>query len=35
VVDVKDRASGARDQVPVDGLVAAVLGTVREPVCED
>jgi prolyl-tRNA synthetase len=32
VVEVKDRATGAREQVPVDDLVPAVLGTVREPV---
>jgi prolyl-tRNA synthetase len=32
VVEVKDRASGERDNVPVDGVVDAVLATVREPV---
>ncbi|MFL6131687.1 MAG: proline--tRNA ligase [Nocardioidaceae bacterium] len=32
VVEVKDRASGERDNVPVDDAVNAVLATVREPV---
>jgi len=32
VVEVKDRASGERDNVPVDEAVTAVLATVREPV---
>jgi prolyl-tRNA synthetase len=32
VIEVKDRASGERDNVPVDDAVAAVLATVREPV---
>src|SRR4051794_20711369 len=32
VVEVKDRASGERDNVPVDEAVAAVLAAVREPV---
>jgi prolyl-tRNA synthetase len=32
VVEVKDRASGARDDVAVDALVAHVLEAVREPV---
>src|SRR3954449_8356635 len=32
VVEVKDRASGERDNVPLDDAVNAVLATVREPV---
>jgi prolyl-tRNA synthetase len=32
VVEVKDRASGERDNVPVDDVVSAVLAAVREPV---
>jgi prolyl-tRNA synthetase len=32
VVEIKDRASGERDTVPVDEVVTAVLAAVREPV---
>jgi prolyl-tRNA synthetase len=32
VVEIKDRATGERDNVPVDEVVSAVLATVREPV---
>jgi prolyl-tRNA synthetase len=32
VVEVKDRASGERDQVPVGDAVAHVVDAVREPV---
>jgi prolyl-tRNA synthetase len=31
-VEVRDRASGERDNVPVDEVVPAVLAAVREPV---
>ena len=32
LVEVKDRASGERESVPVDEAVAHVVSTVREPV---